>query len=61
MGIDCESLGSIIVYMKDGSQSEIGHEDTVKFCLKSQEEGTGIDEIIKSELYPQMKLLRLKF
>ena len=61
MGIDCENLGTIIVYMKDGSQSEIDHESTVRFCLKSQEEGTGIDELIKSELYPNMKLLRLRF
>lgn len=61
MGIDCESLGTLLVYLKDGTQSEINHEDTVKYCLKSQEEGTGIDEIIKREIYPQMKLLRLKF
>lgn len=61
MGIDCESLGTIIVYLKDGNQVEISHEETVKFCLKSREMGVGIDEVIKSERYPQMKLLRLKF
>ncbi len=61
MGIDCESLGSLLVYLKDGNREEINHDDTVKYCLMSQEEGTGIDEIIKREVYPQMKLLRLKF
>lgn len=61
MGIDCESLGTILVYMKDGTQSELNHEDTVKYCLMSQEEGTGIDDILKREVFPQMKLLRLKF
>lgn len=61
MGIDCESLGTIVVYLKDGKQVEINHEDTVKFCLKSQDQGTGIDEVIKNELYPDLKLLRLKF
>lgn len=61
MGIDCENLGTLLVYRKDGTQVEISHEDTVKFCLKSQEEGESIDEIIKRELYPDLKLLRLKF
>lgn len=61
MGIDCESLGTIIVYMKDGTKTEIDHENTVKYCLKSQEEGTGVDDVIKREIYPEMKLLRLKF
>lgn len=61
MGIDCESLGTILVYLKDGTNSEISHEDTVKYCLLSQEEGVSIDEIIKRERFPAMKLLRLKF
>lgn len=61
MGIDCESLGTIIVYLKDGKQVEINHSDTVKYCLMSQEQGASMDEIIKGELYPDLKLLRLKF
>lgn len=61
MGIDCESLGTILIYLKDGTQTELNHDDTVKYCLKSQEEGTGIDEIIKREAYPQLKLLKLRF
>jgi hypothetical protein len=61
MGIDCENLGTLLVYRKDGTQVEINHEDTVKYCLMSQEEGEGIDDIIKRELYPDLKLLRLKF
>lgn len=61
MGIDCESLGTILVYRKDGTQAEIDHENTVKFCLRSQEDGVPIDDVIKNELYPDLKLLRLRF
>ncbi len=61
MGIDCKSLGSIIVHRKNGEQSEIDHDTTVRICLQAQEEGIGLDEIIKRTIYPDIKLLRLKF
>ena len=61
MGIDCKSLGSIVVYRKNGEQNEIDHDTTVRICLQAQEEGAGLDEIIKRTIYPDLKLLRLKF
>lgn len=61
MGIDCAALGTILVYMKDGTRSELSHEDTVKYCTESLEKGVPIDEIIKEELFPEIKLLKLKF
>ena len=61
MGIDCETLGTLMVFRKGGETAEIGHEETVRICLRAQSEGRSLDDIIKQEVYQDIKLLRIKF
>lgn len=61
MGIDCDSLGTLIVYLKEGGTVEIDHEKTVEICKHAMEQGKSIDETIRETLYPDIKLIRLRF
>lgn len=61
MGIDCDSLGTLIVYLKEGGTVEIDHEKTVEICKQAMEQGKSIDETIRETLYPDIKLIRLRF
>ena len=61
MGIDCDSLGTVIVYLKEGGSVELDHDQTVQACKKAMEQGKSMDDIIKETLYPGIKLLRLRF
>ena len=56
--IDCENFGEIVIYNRKGQSRTIDHEATVKLCKKVQEEGTGIEEIIKREIEPDLKMLK---
>jgi hypothetical protein len=56
--IDCEDFGEIQIYTKSGVRRTIDHETTVNLCKKAQEEGVGIDEIIKRDIEPDLKTLR---
>jgi len=49
----------IIVYDRAGKQRTLDHETTVSLCIKAQEEGIGIDEIIKREIEPNLKMLKI--
>jgi hypothetical protein len=57
--IDCESLGTILIYNKKGEQNLLDHETTVRMCRVAQEEGIGIDEAIKRNIEPSLKMLKL--
>lgn len=61
MGIDCDALGTLIIYLKDGRKFELDHEKTVEVCNRSLDEGRSMDQIIRDEMYPDLKLLRLNF
>ena len=61
MGIDCDSLGTLIVYLKEGGTVEIDHEKTVEACKLAMEQGKSMDEVIRETLYPGIKLMRLRF
>jgi len=56
--IHCENFGEIVIYNRKGQSRTIDHETTVKLCKKAQEEGTGIEEIIKREIEPDLKMLK---
>jgi hypothetical protein len=56
--IDCEDFGEIQIYTKAGSRKILDHETTVRLCRQAQEEGVGIDEIIKRDVEPDLKTLR---
>jgi hypothetical protein len=56
--IDCENFGEIVIYNRKGQSRTIDHETTVTLCKKAQEEGTGIEEIIKREIEPDLKMLK---
>ncbi|WP_393972056.1 hypothetical protein OXIME_000659 [Oxyplasma meridianum] len=56
--IDCEDFGEIQIYTKAGGRKIIDHETTVRLCKQAQEEGIGIDEIIKRDVEPELKTLR---
>ena len=58
--IDCEDLGEMIIYTKTGEQRTIDHETTVKLCRQAQEEGSGIEEIIKRNLEPALKMIKFR-
>ncbi|MEM0157596.1 MAG: hypothetical protein QXN26_05995 [Thermoplasmataceae archaeon] len=61
MGIDCDSLGTVIVYLKEGGTVELDHEQTVEACKMAMEQGKSMDEIIRETLYPGIRLMRLMF
>lgn len=61
VGIDCSALGSVTVYLKNGTKVEIDHDKTVEICNSAMESGKSMDQIIKEELYPEIKLMRLNF
>ena len=61
MGIDCNMLGTVTVYLKDGTKVEIDHERTVDICNSAMENGKSMDQVIKEKLYPELKLMRLNF
>jgi hypothetical protein len=56
--IDCENFGEIVIYNRKGQAKTIDHDTTVKLCKKAQEEGIGIEEIIKREIEPDLKMLK---
>jgi hypothetical protein len=56
--IDCEDFGEILVYDRKGKQRTLDHETTVALCKKAQEEGVGIDDIIKREIEPDLKMIK---
>ncbi|MEM0156321.1 MAG: hypothetical protein QW597_06975 [Thermoplasmataceae archaeon] len=56
--IECESLGKILLYDRSGKQHLLDHETTVRMCELAQEEGIGIDEAIKRNIEPSLKLLK---
>ena len=56
--INCEDLGEVQISNKKGIRKTLDHETTVKLCLKAQEEGIGIDEVIRREVEPELKTLR---
>ncbi len=56
--IDCKNFGEIVIYDRDGKQRTLDHETTVSLCLKAQEDGIGIDEVIKREIEPNLKMLK---
>ena len=58
--IDCEDLGEMIIYTKTGEQRTIDHEITVKLCRQAQDEGAGIEEIIKRDLEPALKMIKFR-
>ncbi len=58
--IDCEDFGEMIIYTKTGEQRTIDHEITVKLCRRAQEEGVGIEEIIKRDLEPSLKMIKFR-
>ena len=58
--IDCEDLGEMIIYTKTGEQRTIDHEITVRLCRQAQDEGVGIEEIIKRDLEPTLKMIKFR-
>ncbi|QRF75086.1 hypothetical protein Thermo_00579 [Thermoplasmatales archaeon] len=58
--LDCEDFGYIIIYTKTGTQKTLDHATTVNLCKKAQEEGVGIEEIIKREIEPALKLIKFR-
>ena len=58
--IDCEDLGEMIIYTRTGEQRTIDHEITVKLCRQAQDEGAGIEEIIKRDLEPALKMIKFR-
>lgn len=56
--INCEDFGEIQIYTKAGRTRTLDHETTVRLCRQAQEEGVGVDEIIKREIEPDLKTLR---
>ncbi|OWP55510.1 MAG: hypothetical protein B2I17_09405 [Thermoplasmatales archaeon B_DKE] len=58
--LDCEDFGYIIIYTKTGAQKTLDHATTVNLCKKAQEEGVGIEEIIKREIEPALKLIKFR-
>ncbi len=56
--IDCESFGEIIIYTRKGEQRILDHTTTVDLCRKAQQEGTGIEQIIKREIEPDLKMIK---
>jgi hypothetical protein len=56
--IDCEDFGEIQISTKNGTRKIIDHETTVRLCKQAQDEGVGVDEIIKREIEPDIKTLR---
>jgi hypothetical protein len=56
--INCEDFGEIRIYTKSGINRTLDHETTVRLCKQAQEEGIGIDEIIKRDVKPELKTLR---
>ncbi len=58
--IDCDSFGEIIIYTRKGEQRTISHEETVLLCKKAQELGIGLDEIIKRDMEPDLKMIKFK-
>ncbi|MCL4451804.1 MAG: hypothetical protein M1327_04170 [Candidatus Thermoplasmatota archaeon] len=56
--IDCEDFGEIVIYNRKGSQKTLDHEATVALCRKAQEEGVGIEDIIKREIEPDLKMIK---
>jgi hypothetical protein len=61
MGILCENLGYLVVYRKNGEVIELDHQKTVKICEKAQEEGKGLDDVIRKTMFPDLKTIRMKF
>ncbi|MCL4444565.1 MAG: hypothetical protein M1464_02815 [Candidatus Thermoplasmatota archaeon] len=58
--IDCEDFGEMVIYTKTGDQRTIDHKTTVKLCRQAQEEGVGIEEIIKRDLEPALKMIKFR-
>ena len=58
--LDCEDFGEIVIYTKTGEQRTIDHEMTVKLCKQAQEEGKGIDKIIRRDAEPALKLIKFR-
>ena len=58
--IDCEGFGEMVIYTKKGDQRTIDHETTVKLCKQAQEEGVGIEDIIKRDLEPALKMIKFR-
>ncbi|MHB1811952.1 MAG: hypothetical protein ACYCPR_06015 [Thermoplasmataceae archaeon] len=56
--INCEDFREIRIYTKSGINRTLDHETTVRLCKQAQEEGIGIDEIIKRDVEPELKTLR---
>lgn len=59
MGFDCNSLGSLMVYRKDGTKFDIDHETTVELCLKSQETGEMMEDLIAEKYRTTVKTIRI--
>lgn len=58
--IDCEDFGEMVIYTKKGDQRTIDHETTVKLCRQAQEEGVGIEDIIKRDVEPALKMIKFR-
>jgi len=58
--IDCEDFGEMVIYTKKGDQRTIDHEATVKLCRQAQEEGVGIEDIIKRDVEPALKMIKFR-
>jgi hypothetical protein len=59
MGFDCNSLGSLMVYRKDGTKFDIDHRTTVELCLRSQETGEMMEDLIAEKYGTTVKTIRI--
>ena len=59
MGFDCESLGSLVIYRKDGTKFSIDHAESVSICKESQETGDMIEDIIARKYSTTVKTIRI--
>lgn len=59
MGFDCESLGELVIYRKDGTKFSIDHKGAVEICLESQETGKMLEDIIAERYSTTVKTIRI--
>ncbi|MEM0139119.1 MAG: hypothetical protein QXZ44_00675 [Ferroplasma sp.] len=59
--MECGDLGYMIIYSRNGHSRILSHDETVRLCMQSQNEGIELPKLIKRDLMPDLKLIKFRY
>ncbi len=59
--MQCDELGYMVIYSRNGHSVTINHKRTVELCMQAQKEGIELPKLIKREIVKDLKLIKFRY